>query len=287
MNMCEFVNLTLLINVSIQEERSISASVIVDPVNGWEAKMLTQFHDRKEAGKLLAAKLAAHANQQDVIVLALPRGGVPVGFEIAQALHAPLDVIVVRKLGVPGQEELAMGAIATGGVRILNKDVVQFLDIPNEMIDKIAANEQQELERRERLYRGDRPAYDVHGRTVILVDDGIATGATMHAAVAALKQRQPARIIIAVPTAAPSTCDEFAVEVDELVCVIRPEPFIAVGYWYREFSQTSDEEVRNLLEQANHGFPTAQRKPRKTTLVANPEKKRSGATPRVKQVKAV
>ena len=168
--------------------------------------MFTQFHDRKEAGKLLAAKLTAYANKQDVIVLALPRGGVPVGFEIAQALHVPLDVIVVRKLGVPGQEELAMGAIATGRVRILNNDVVQFLDIPNELIEKIAVYEQHELERRELLYRGDRPAYDISGRTVVLVDDGIATGATMHAAVAAIKQRQPSRIIIAVPTAAPSTC---------------------------------------------------------------------------------
>ena len=214
--------------------------------------MLTQFHDRKEAGKLLAAMLTTYANKQDVIVLALPRGGVPVGFEIAQALHVPLDVIVVRKLGVPGQEELAMGAIAAGGVRILNNDVVQFLDIPDELIDKIAANEQQELERRELLYRGDRTAYDIRGRTVILVDDGIATGATMHAAVAAIKQRKPSGIIIAVPTAAPSTCDEFALEVDELVCIIRPEPFISVSYWYKQFSQTSDAEVRRLLERANH-----------------------------------
>ncbi len=180
--------------------------------------MLTQFRDRTEAGKLLAAQLAAYANQQDLIVLALPRGGVPVGFEIAQALHAPLDVIVVRKLGVPGQEELAMGAIATGGIRILNKDVVQFLNIPDEVIDEITVQELQELERREHSYRGERPAYVISGRTVILVDDGIATGATMHAAVAAIKQRQPTRIIIAVPTAAPSTCDEFAAEVDELVC---------------------------------------------------------------------
>ncbi|HXZ03275.1 MAG TPA: phosphoribosyltransferase [Ktedonobacteraceae bacterium] len=226
--------------------------------------MLTQFHDRKEAGKLLAAQLTGYANKQDVIVLALPRGGVPVGFEIAKALHVPLDIIVVRKLGVPGQEELAMGAIATGGVRILNKDVVQYLDIPSNMIDKIAANEQQELERRERLYRGDRPAYAVQGRTVILVDDGIATGATMHAAVAAIKQRQPARIIIAVPTAAPSTCDEFALEVDELVCVLRPEPFIAVSYWYRQFSQTSDEDVRRLLERANHETSTIQSRPQNT-----------------------
>ena len=235
--------------------------------------MFTQFHDRKEAGKLLAAKLTAYANKQDVIVLALPRGGVPVGFEIAQALHVPLDVIVVRKLGVPGQEELAMGAIATGGVRILNNDVVQFLDIPNELIDKIAVNEQHELERRELLYRGDRPAYDISGRTVILVDDGIATGATMHAAVAAIKQRQPSRIIIAVPTAAPSTCDEFAVEVDELVCVIRPEPFIAVSYWYRQFSQTSDDEVRRLLEWANHGTSTIPSRPQNTPTTWNEEKK--------------
>ncbi len=235
--------------------------------------MLTQFHDRKEAGKLLAAKLITYANKQNVIVLALPRGGVPVGFEIAQALLVPLDVIVVRKLGVPGQEELAMGAIATGGVRILNKDIVQFLDIPNEMIDEIAMNEQKELERREHLYRGDRPAYTVNGHTVILVDDGIATGATMHAAVTALKQQQPSRIIIAVPTAAPSTCDELANEVDELVCLIRPEPFIAVGYWYKQFSQTSDEEVRDLLEQVNHGFPTAQQKPQMRPEIANHDKK--------------
>ena len=249
--------------------------------------MLTQFRDRKEAGKLLAAQLATYANQQNVIVVALPRGGVPVGFEIAQALHVPLDVIVVRKLGVPGQEELAMGAIATGGIRILNKDVVQFLDISDEVIDEITTHEIQELERRERLYRGERPAYNIRGRTVILVDDGIATGATMHAAVAAIKQRQPTRIIIAVPTAAPSTCDEFAVEVDELVCVIRPEPFIAVGYWYGQFSQTSDEEVRRLLEQANQGISTTARKLRRTTVVANPEKRLSSATSRAKQVKAV
>ena len=188
----------------------------------------------------------------------MPRGGVPVGLGIAQALHIPLDVIVVRKLGVPGQAELAMGAIATGGVPILNNDVVQFLNNPIELIDKIAANEQQELERRELLYRGDRPAYDISGRRVILVDDGIATGATMHAAVAAVKQRQPSRIIIAVPNAAPSTCDEFSVEVDELLSIIRPEPFIAASYWDRQFSQTSDAEVRRLLERANHVTSTQQ-----------------------------
>src|SRR5574340_90957 len=221
--------------------------------------MIVQFRDRREAGKLLATKLTAFANQHDVLILALPRGGVPVAFEIAKALHAPLDVMVVRKLGVPGQEELAMGAIATGGVRILNDDVLQFLNIPDELIDKIATYEQHELERRERLFRGERFPHRIPGRTVILVDDGIATGATMHAAVAALKQLGPARIIIAVPTAAPSTCDEFANEVDEIVCLIRPEPFIAVGYWYRHFLQTSDEEVRSLLDQANHGFPDEHR----------------------------
>jgi putative phosphoribosyl transferase len=240
--------------------------------------MFTPFRDRTEAGKLLAKLLTAYTNQRDVLVLALPRGGVPVAFEIARALHAPLDVIVVRKLGVPGQEELALGAIATGGVRILNKDVVQFLDIPDEMIDFIAANEQQELERRERLYRGDRPVYAVRGRKVIIVDDGIATGATMHAAVAAIKERRPSRIIIAVPTAAPSTCDEFAAEVDELACVIRPEPFIAVGYWFRQFSQTTDEEVRNLLEQANHGFPATQRNPQKASDEAKHDKKQSSTS---------
>jgi len=246
--------------------------------------MLTQFRDRKEAGKLLAAQLAAYANQQDLIVLALPRGGVPVGFEIAQALHAPLDVIVVRKLGVPGQEELAMGAIATSGIRILNKDVVQFLNIPDEVVDHVTAQELKELERRERLYRGERPAYDVGGRTIILVDDGIATGATMHAAVAAIKQRQPTRIIIAVPTAAPSTCDEFAMEVDELVCVIRPEPFIAVGYWYRQFSQTSDEEVHHLLEQANQRTSTI---PRNTPTTWNRKKKTSKDTSQAEHLNTV
>lgn len=248
--------------------------------------MLTQFRDRTEAGKLLATQLAAYANRQDVLVLALPRGGVPVAFEVARALHAPLDVIVVRKLGVPGQEELAMGAIATGGVRILNNDVVQFLEIPDEVINKVAAHEQQELERRERLYRGNRPAYDVQHRIVILVDDGIATGATMHAAVAALKQRQPTRIIIAVPVVAPSTSKEFAEEVDELVCVIQPEQFLAVGYWYQQFSQTSDEEVRGLLEHANHTLSTIPRRTRKTSTVRH-QKNIGEETPPPSQVNAV
>jgi putative phosphoribosyl transferase len=196
------------------------------------------------------------------VVLALPRGGVPVAFEIARALHAPLDVIIVRKLGVPGQKELALGAIASGGVRVLNDDVVQMLAIPDEVINEIAVHEQHEVERRERLYRADRPAIDVHGRTVILVDDGIATGATMRAAVTALRQLQPAHIIIAVPAAASSTCDEFAAEVDELVCVIRPEAFFAVGFWYKHFSQTTDEEVRDLLQQAAHEPSITPRKQR-------------------------
>lgn len=215
-----------------------------------------QFRDRSEAGRLLATKLATYSNRPDVLVLALPRGGVTVAFEVARALHAPLDVVAVRKLGVPERKELAMGAIASGGVRILNKDIVQFLNIPEAVIDKVAAHEQQVLQRREDLYRGGRPASTIRGRTVILVDDGIATGATMHAAVAAVKQQQPARIIIAVPTAAPSTCEEFAAEVDEVVSVIRPEPFYAVGLWYENFAQTTDTDVRNLLAQARQEQPT-------------------------------
>jgi len=189
-----------------------------------------RFRDRTQAGQLLATKLTAYANCPDVLVLALPRGGVPVAFEVARALHAPLDVLIVRKLGVPGQEELAMGAIASGGVRVLNDDVVQVLALPEAVITTVAARAQHELERRERLYRGDRPASDVRGRSIILVDDGMATGATMRAAVAAVRQHQPARIVIAVPAAAASTCEEFAAEGDEVVCVSRPEAFFAVGF---------------------------------------------------------
>ncbi|HEV2580438.1 MAG TPA: phosphoribosyltransferase [Ktedonobacteraceae bacterium] len=217
-----------------------------------------RFRDRTEAGQLLATRLAAYANRPNVLILALPRGGVPVAFEVARALHAPLDVIIVRKLGVPGEEELALGAIASGGVRVLNDDVVRALALSDEVIDTAAAREQQEVERRERLYRGDRPAYEVRGRTVILVDDGIATGATMRAAVVAVRQQQPARIIIAVPVAASATCKEFATEVDDVVCMLRPEDFFAVGYWYEEFSQTTDEEVADLLERASHDRMVAQ-----------------------------
>jgi predicted phosphoribosyltransferase len=208
------------------------------------------FRDRTEAGRQLASRLSAYADRPDVVVLALPRGGVPVGFEVARALHAPLDVFLVRKLGVPGREELAMGAIATGGVRVLNEDVVQTLWIPDEVIEHVAAEEQQELQRRERLYRDDRPPVDVRGRTVILIDDGLATGSSMRAAVAALRQQRPARIIVAVPVGSPDTCMALRAEADEAVCYRMPEPFGAVGLWYQDFAQTTDEEVRSLLEQA-------------------------------------
>ena len=205
------------------------------------------FRDRGEAGRLLATQLAAYAGRPDMLVLALPRGGVPVGFEVARALGAPLDVFVVRKLGVPGHEELAMGAIATGGVRILNEELVRALGIPDHLIEAVAATEQEELARRERLYRGNRPPPDVRGRTVILVDDGLATGATMQAAINALRQQQPARIVVAVPIAAPETCDHLKTEADDVVCAVTPEPFYAVGLWYEDFSQTTDDEVRDLL----------------------------------------
>ena len=208
------------------------------------------FRDRREAGQLLAKKLSHYANRPDVVVLALPRGGVPVAFEVANALRVPLDVYLVRKLGVPGYEELAMGAIATGGVRVLNEQIVNALGIPEDVIDAVASWEQQELERRERIYRGDRPPPDVQSKTVILIDDGLATGATMQAAVRALRQQEPARIVVAVPTAAPETCEQFKAEADEVICAITPEPFYAVGLWYEDFSQTTDEDVRELLAQA-------------------------------------
>lgn len=208
------------------------------------------FRDRADAGRVLAQRLKAYANRADVLVLALPRGGVPVAFEVAEALDAPLDIFIVRKLGVPGHEELAMGALATGGVRVVNDDVVSQLGLSDAVIDAVAAQEERELERRERAYRGARAAPDVRGRTVILVDDGLATGATMRAAAAALRKQQPARLIVAVPVAASQTCDDLRTEVDEIVCGATPEPFLGVGRWYRDFSQTTDEEVRLLLEQA-------------------------------------
>ena len=208
------------------------------------------FEDRRDAGRALAERLEDHAGRPDVLVLGLPRGGVPVAYEVARALHAPLDVFLVRKLGLPGQEELAMGAIASGGIRVVNPDVLSELGVPEELIDEVAREEEEELARRERLYRGDRPPPQVEGRTVILADDGLATGASMRAAVAALRQLRPARIVVAVPVAARETCDELRSEVDEVVCAVTPDPLYAIGMWYRDFSQTSDEEVRSLLEAA-------------------------------------
>jgi predicted phosphoribosyltransferase len=216
------------------------------------------FLDRTDAGRQLATRLRAYAGRRDVLVLALPRGGVPIAFEVAKALNAPLDVFIVRKLGVPGHEELAMGAVATGGVRVLNADVVTALQIPRNVVDAVTSVESKELERRERLYRDDLPPPDVRGKTVILVDDGLATGASMRAAVAALRQREPARIVIAVPVAAPPTCDEFKSEVDEIVCAVTPEPFHGVGYWYDDFVQVTDREVRDLLQRATQQNATPQ-----------------------------
>jgi len=211
---------------------------------------MSRFRDRRDAGRLLAAKLGAYANRPDVLVLALPRGGVPVAAEVAQALGAPLDVFLVRKLGVPGHEELAMGAIASGGVRVLNEDLVRTLAIPPQTIETVTREEELELARREQAYRSDRAAMDVRGRTVIVVDDGLATGATMRAAAQALRSRGPARVVIAVPVAARETRDALTSEVDEIVCGMTPEPFHSVGLWYDDFSQTTDDEVRAFLEHA-------------------------------------
>jgi predicted phosphoribosyltransferase len=215
------------------------------------------FRDRTDAGRALARRLRHFAHRPDVLVLALPRGGVPVAYEVARALGAPLDVFLVRKLGVPGQEELAMGAIATGGVRVLNDEVVNALQIPDEVIDSVADTEWRELERRERAYRDDRPLPELRGRTVILIDDGLATGTTMRAAVAALRQLGPQRIVVAVPVAAVSSCEDFRDLVDEVVCAQTPEPFYAVGSWYDDFTQTSDAEVHALLEHAAQRYPAA------------------------------
>ena len=206
-----------------------------------------RFRNRIDAGRQLAEKLAAYANRPGVLVLALPRGGVPVGFEVARELGALLDVFLVRKLGVPGYEELAMGAVATGGVRVLNDEIVRGLGISDHEIHAAASRELHELARRERLYRGDRPPPDIAGRTVILVDDGLATGATMRAAVQALRQQQPGRIVAAVPTASPDTCQVLKAEANDVICAMTPEPFFAVGHWYEDFTQTTDDEVCELL----------------------------------------
>src|SRR5689334_9095180 len=205
------------------------------------------FRDRTDAGLALAEELSRYAGRPDVVVLALPRGGVPVGFEVAEALGAPLDVFLVRKLGVPGHEELAMGAIASGGVRVVNDRVVGPLGVTREAMDAAEAEERLELERRERAYRDDRPPLDVRGKIAILVDDGLATGSTMRAAVVALRRLGPARVVVAVPVGAPDTCAELEAEADEVLCALEPEPFFGVGMWYEDFSQTTDDEVRELL----------------------------------------
>lgn len=212
------------------------------------------FKDRRLAGQFLAGELAAYANRSDVVVLGLPRGGVPVAFEVARAINAPLGVLVVRKLGVPGQKELAMGAIAPGGVRVLNEQIISEENIPDEAIARMALQEQRELERRERLYQGNRPSLDLQGRTVILVDDGLATGATMLAAIVAVRKQQPAKIVVAVPVAAPPTYEDLAGLVDEIACISQPNPFYSVGLWYEQFPQITDDEVCDLLAKAaNNG----------------------------------
>ncbi|ALB42031.1 MULTISPECIES: phosphoribosyltransferase [unclassified Anabaena] len=209
--------------------------------------MLQRFRNRTQAGKLLAAQLTEYANRADVLVLGLPRGGVPVAYEVAKELDAPLDVCLVRKLGVPGHKELAMGAIATGGVRVINENVVDWLRISPETINQVAAIEMRELDRRSHTYRGNRPLLKVKNHTIILVDDGIATGATIRAAIATLKKQQPGKLVVAVPVAAASTCEELQAEVDQVVCVMMPEDLCAIGIWYEDFQQTTDTEVCELL----------------------------------------
>jgi predicted phosphoribosyltransferase len=209
-----------------------------------------RFRDRSEAGRLLARSLQRFKSRPDVLVLALPRGGVPVAYEVALNLKAPLDVFVVRKLGVPGRKELAMGAIATGGIRALNESVIRLLNIPQTVIEAVATSEGEELQRRERLYRGGKPPLDVKSKTIILIDDGLATGSTMKAAIAALRRQNPARIIVAVPLAPPETCRELEDDADEVVCPVMPEPFYAIGEWYESFEQTTDSEVSDLIRRA-------------------------------------
>jgi len=216
-----------------------------------DRELMDKFRDRQDAGIILARYLNNYANQSNVIVLALPRGGVPVGYEIALALSVPLDIFIVRKLGIPGHEEVAMGAIASGDTVIFNETLINSLHLNQSSIDSILQSEQQELMRRERLYRGNRAFPALSGKTVILVDDGMATGASMQAAVAALRKHEPASIIIAIPVAAPQTCEEIAKLVDRIVCPMKPINFYAVGLWYESFSQVSDDEVIALLEKSN------------------------------------
>lgn len=211
---------------------------------------MQKLQNRTHAGQVLAERLVAYKNQKTVVVLALPRGGVPIGFEIAKKLHLPLDVYLVRKLGVPGHEELAMGAIASGNIIIFNEEVIQSLSLSQEQIKAVIEFERQELDRRNRCYRGNKPFISVENKTIILVDDGLATGATMRAAVLSLKKLHPAKIVIAVPVGASDSCHKLESEVDEIICVFTPTPFYGVGMWYEEFPQTSDEEVIQLLQQA-------------------------------------
>jgi putative phosphoribosyl transferase len=206
------------------------------------------FRNRTEAGQMLGRQLTAYANHPDLLVLGLPRGGVPVAFEVAKLLNAPLDICLVRKLGVPGHKELAMGAIASGGIRVINEEIINSLAIPQQRIEEIAADELRELQRRDRVYRGDRPPLEIKNRTIILVDDGIATGSTMRAAIAILQQQQPKAIVVAVPVASPTTCEELKTEVEEVVCLTTPESMYAIGLWYEDFSQTTDKEVCDLLK---------------------------------------
>lgn len=212
-----------------------------------------QFENRREAGRKLAEKLEHYAKRDDVIALALPRGGVPVAYEVAAALELPLDVLIVRKLGAPGHRELAMGAVASGGVRVVNEAIVASLGVSPAALEATAQEELRELRRRELRYRGERPPLSLAGRTVLLIDDGVATGASMRAALSALQRLEPARIVVAVPTAAKDACQALEQQADEVVCLMTPEPYHAVGAWYREFPQTSDEEVRRLLEMAARG----------------------------------
>jgi len=212
--------------------------------------MKTQFFNRTEAGQYLAENLSNYANREDVLVLALPRGGVPVAAEVAKRLNAPLDVFVVRKLGLPGHPELAMGAIASGGARVFNGEIMNAFRIPDEVVDAVSAEEFIELQRRERVYRDDLPPLELEGKTVILIDDGIATGSTMRAAISALRELNAGRIVVGAPLIAAPTYDEIRRAADDVAAVMVPEKFYAVGQWYEDFSQTTDDEVRALLAQA-------------------------------------
>lgn len=233
---------------------SLARKPFVLSTNSMKEGEVATFKDRRDAGKKLAGKLTTYAGKPNVLILALPRGGVPVAYEVALALNVPLDIFLVRKLGLPGREELAMGAVASGGVRVLNSDIIRTLSIPEEVITLVVKRELQELQRREKRYRRDRPSPQVRDRTVILVDDGLATGASMRAAISGLRAQHPARLVAAVPAAAPEVCNAFQSEVDEIVCAITPEPFYGVGHWYEDFSQVTDEEVQVLLVAANRQF---------------------------------